>query len=206
MKKLLDILKNLVSKLEANEKKQVEEPVKEETPVEEIDDVHCCCICGVPETEVNMVIRSNNDQYICEKCASLIHFQIDEINKYTDEVNQMMAEQTEMSQPQAQPKKEQKKNIKDVVPTPHEIKEFLDEYVIGQDQAKIKLAVGVYNHYKRILQKQDETDIEKSNILLLGSTGCGKCVSEDTYITIRNKQTGNIEKIKIKEFKEKFCK
>ena len=128
MKKLLDILKNLVSKLETNEKKQVEDPAKVDNPVE---DVHCCCICGVPETEVNMVIRSNNDQYICEKCASLIHFQIDEINKYTDEVNQMMAEQTGFTQPQAQPKKEQKKNIKDVVPTPHEIKEFLDEYVIS---------------------------------------------------------------------------
>ena len=174
MKKLLDILKNLVSKLEANEKKQVEEPAKVDNPVEDVEDVHCCCICGVPETEVNMVIRSNNDQYICEKCASLIHFQIDEINKYTDEVNQMMAEQTGFTQPQAQPKKEQKKNIKDVVPTPHEIKEFLDEYVIGQDQAKIKLAVGVYNHYKRINQKQDETNIEKSNLLLLGHTGCGK--------------------------------
>lgn len=185
MKKLLDILKNLVSKLEAKEKKQVEEPVKvdnpvEEKPVEEIDDVHCCCICGVPETEVNMVIRSNNGQYICEKCASLIHFQIDEINKYADEVNQMLAEQTGLVQPQEQPKKESKKNIKDIVPTPHEIKEFLDEYVIGQDQAKIKLAVGVYNHYKRIFQKQDETDIEKASILLLGATGSGKTLLAKT--------------------------
>lgn len=210
MKKLLDILKNLVSKLEANEKKQVEEPVKVEEPIRtnelasDIENVHCCCICGVPETEVNMVIRSNNDQYICEKCASLIHFQIDEINKYTDEVNQMMAEQTGLAQPQAQPKKEPKKNVKDVVPTPHEIKEFLDEYVIGQDQAKIKLAVGVYNHYKRILQKQDETDIEKSNILLLGSTGCGKCVSSDTYVTIRNKQTGEVNQLTINELRTKL--
>ena len=211
MKKLLDILKKLVSKLEAKEKKQVEEPVKvenqvEENPVEEIDDVHCCCICGVPETEVNMVIRSNNGQYICEKCASMIHFQIDEITKYADEVNQMMDEQTELAQHQEQPKKDPIKNIKDVVPTPHEIKKYLDEYVIGQEQAKIKLSVAVYNHYKRLFQKEDETDIEKSNLLLLGHTGCGKCVSEDTYITIRNKQTGNIENIKIKEFKEKFCK
>ena len=186
MKKLLDILKNLVSKLEANEKKQVEEPVKVEelneadNSANDVENVHCCCICGVPETEVNMVIRSNNDQYICEKCASLIHFQIDEINKYTDEVNQMMAEQTELVQPQVQPKKEPKKNIKDIVPTPHEIKEFLDEYVIGQDQAKIKLAVGVYNHYKRILQKQDETDIEKASILLLGATGSGKTLLAKT--------------------------
>lgn len=184
MKKLLDILKNLVSKLEANKKKQVDEPAKEEetvkvdTTADEVENVHCCCICGVPETEVNMVIRSNNDQYICEKCASLIHFQIDEINKYTDEVNQMMAEETGLTQPQS--KKESKKNIKDVVPTPHEIKEFLDEYVIGQDQAKIKLAVGVYNHYKRILQKQDETDIEKASILLLGATGSGKTLLAKT--------------------------
>lgn len=185
MKKLLDILKNLVSKLEANEEKQVEEaekvveePVKEDNQEDEVEDVHCCCVCGVPETEVNMVIRSNNDQYICEKCASMIHFQIDEINKYTDEVNQMMAEQTEMVQ--AQSKKEPKKNIKDVVPTPHEIKEYLDEYVIGQDQAKIKLAVAVYNHYKRLLQKDDETNIEKSSVLLLGETGSGKTLLAKT--------------------------
>ena len=180
MKKLLDILKNLVSKLEANEKKQVEEPIKADNLAGEIADVRCCCICGAPETEVNMVIRSNNDQYICEKCASLIHFQIDEINKYADEVNQMRAPQAGTAQPQTQSKKEPKKNIKDVVPTPHEIKEFLDEYVIGQDQAKIKLAVGVYNHYKRILQKQDETNIEKSSILLLGATGSGKTLLAKT--------------------------
>ena len=204
MKKLLDILKNLVSKLEANEKKQVEEPAKVDNPVEEIDDVHCCCICGVPETEVNMIIRSNNDQYICEKCASLIHFQIDEINKYTDEVNQMLEGQTGIAQPQEQSKKEQKKNIKDVVPTPHEIKEFLDEYVIGQDQAKIKLAVAVYNHYKRLIQKDDETNIEKSNLLLLGHTGCGKCISPDTYVTIRNKQTGEVNQLTINELRTKL--
>ena len=204
MKKLLDILKNLVSKLDANKKKQVEEPAKVDNPVEEIDDVHCCCICGVPETEVNMVIRSNNDQYICEKCASLIHFQIDEINKYTNEVNQMLAEQTGIPQSQAQTKNGPKKNIKDIVPTPHEIKAFLDEYVIGQDQAKIKLAVGVYNHYKRINQKQDETNIEKSNLLLLGHTGCGKCISPDTYVTIRNKQTGEVNQLTIKELRTKL--
>ena len=204
MKKLLDILKNLVSKLEANEKKQVEETAKVDNPVEEVEDVHCCCICGVPETEVNMVIRSNNDQYICEKCASLIHFQIDEINKYTDEVNQMLAEQTGMAQPQEQPKKELKKNIKEVVPTPHEIKEYLDEYVIGQDQAKIKLAVAVYNHYKRLIQKDDETNIEKSNLLLLGHTGCGKCISPNTYVTIRNKQTGEVNQLTINELRTKL--
>ena len=204
MKKLLDIFKNLVSKLDAKEKKRVEEPAKVDNPVEEIDDVHCCCICGVPETEVNMVIRSNNDQYICEKCASLIHFQIDEINKYTNEVNQMLAEQTGIPQSQAQTKNGPKKNIKDIIPTPHEIKEFLDEYVIGQDQAKIKLAVGVYNHYKRINQKQDETNIEKSNLLLLGHTGCGKCISPDTYVTIRNKQTGEVNQLTIKELRTKL--
>ena len=205
MKKLLDILKNLVSKLEANEKKQVEhveEPVKVDNPVEEVEDVHCCCICGVPETEVNMVIRSNNDQYICEKCASMIHFQIDEINKYTDEVNQMMADTDVMSQSKG--KKEPKKNIKDLVPTPHEIKEYLDEYVIGQDEAKIKLSVAVYNHYKRVYQKEDETNIDKSNLLILGHTGCGKCVTGDTIVTIRNKQTGEIHKISINEFKKNF--
>ena len=65
---------------------------------------------------------------------------------------------------------------KDSLPTPQEIKDFLDQYVIGQDEAKRFLSVAVYNHYKRVLQDEtnDEVEIEKSNILLVGSTGTGK--------------------------------
>ena len=62
------------------------------------------------------------------------------------------------------------------LPKPKEIKEFLDEYVIGQDEAKRALAVSVYNHYKRLMQRgaADDVEIEKSNIIMVGSTGTGK--------------------------------
>lgn len=176
---------------------------QEETTDEDVEE-KCCCICGAPESAVNMIIRGNGEHYICEKCASLIHSQINEINKYTQDL-EATAEATRrmLEQPMQQPKK---KSIKDLVPTPHEIKEFLDEYVIGQDEAKIKLSVAVYNHYKRINQKEDDTDIEKSNILMLGATGSGKCVSPDTKITIRNKYTNKIEELSIDDFKLKYCK
>ena len=151
---------------------------QEETSDENIDEERCCCICGAPESLVNMIIRGNGEHYICEKCASLIHSQINEINKYTQDL-EATAEATRrmLEQPM---QKSKKKSIKDLVPTPHEIKEFLDEYVIGQDEAKIKLSVAVYNHYKRINQKEDDTDIEKASILLLGSTGSGKTLLAKT--------------------------
>ena len=67
-------------------------------------------------------------------------------------------------------------NLKEL-PKPKEIKEFLDQYIIGQDDAKRYLSVAVYNHYKRLLQKVDKDDIEieKSNIIMVGSTGTEKC-------------------------------
>jgi ATP-dependent Clp protease ATP-binding subunit ClpX len=77
------------------------------------------------------------------------------------------------------PKKQDGKNEKlrvDNLPTPQQMKEFLDQYVIGQDEAKRFLSVAVYNHYKRLLQEvtNDDVEIEKSNILLVGYTGTGK--------------------------------
>ena len=151
---------------------------QEETSDENVDEERCCCICGAPESLVNMIIRGNGEHYICEKCASLIHSQINEINKYTQDLEATAeAIRRMIEQPMQESKK---KSIKDLVPTPHEIKEFLDEYVIGQDEAKIKLSVAVYNHYKRINQKEDDTDIEKASILLLGSTGSGKTLLAKT--------------------------
>ena len=91
------------------------------------------------------------------------------------------------------------------LPKPHEIKEKLDEYVIGQDEAKKTLSVAVYNHYKRINQKvTDDVEIEKSNILMVGQTGSGKCCSPNTFVNIRNKKTGEIYHITIEEFKNTF--
>ena len=71
--------------------------------------------------------------------------------------------------------------------TPEEMKAFLDEYVIGQDEAKKVLSVAVYNHYKRILAEQDlGVELQKSNILMLGPTGCGKTLLAQTLAKVLN--------------------
>ena len=76
--------------------------------------------------------------------------------------------------------------IRDRLPTPAEIKDILDSYVIGQEEAKKTLSVAVYNYYKRINSKKDNDDIEiqKSNVLLLGPTGCGKTLLAQTLAKI----------------------
>lgn len=94
--------------------------------------------------------------------------------------------------------------------SPKEIKAHLDKHVIGQEEAKKILSVAIYNHYKRMLStKYDignnnpaykDVTIEKSNIILLGNTGTGKCVSGDTYITLRNKNTDEVKTLTISEF------
>lgn len=78
--------------------------------------------------------------------------------------------------------------------TPSQIKAELDKYIIGQDDAKKTMAIAIYNHYIRIGQNEDSNgvDIQKSNILLLGPTGTGKCVCGDTKVKIRNKKTGEV--------------
>ena len=129
---------------------------------QKIDGLHCC-ICGAPESDVNLIIRGGGGNYVCDRCASMIRFQMNELYKYLDETKE------------ADEKKEDQTSVNKVnIPTPKEIKEYLDEYVIGQDDAKRKLAIAVYNHYKRIYQPEDDIEIGKSNVLLLGESGCGK--------------------------------
>ncbi len=112
-----------------------------------------CSFCGREKKEVNLLI-AGIDGHICDRCAEQAHSIIQEEVKT-------------------------KSNFSlDEIPLlkPKEIKEFLDQYVIGQDRAKKILAVSVYNHYKRLTQAvdEDETEIEKSNIILVGETGTGK--------------------------------
>jgi ATP-dependent Clp protease ATP-binding subunit ClpX len=114
-----------------------------------------CSFCGKSQREVKKLIAGPN-VYICDECISLC--------------NDIIAEETQ---------KEETRETPTGIPTPAEIKKVLDDYVIGQDRAKKILAVAVHNHYKRIDQQQytkskDEVELQKSNILLIGPTGCGK--------------------------------
>jgi ATP-dependent Clp protease ATP-binding subunit ClpX len=94
------------------------------------------------------------------------------------------------------------------IPTPVEMKKFLDEYIIGQDEAKKKICVAVYNHYKRLKSNQavDDVDIEKSNVIIVGPTGTGKCVAGDSVVTIMDSHTGQVFDITIDDFIEKYLK
>lgn len=114
-----------------------------------------CSFCGREEDEVGFLITGLNG-HICDSCATQAY-------ELTQEA--MGAKKNGAST----------LNLADL-PKPVQIKEFLDQYVIGQDDAKRFLAVSVYNHYKRLLQKNggDDVEIEKSNIIMVGSTGTGK--------------------------------
>lgn len=115
-----------------------------------------CSFCGRTEDEVGFLITGMNG-YICDSCATQAY------------------EITQEALGAGKKASATKLNLKEL-PKPIEIKKFLDQYVIGQDDAKRFLSVSVYNHYKRLLQKDggDDVEIEKSNIVMVGSTGTGK--------------------------------
>lgn len=117
-----------------------------------------CNFCGRSERDVRLLISGLNGN-ICEDCLRQAW---------------NIAQQAGVFNEDVQTKDDDTKNMK--VPKPKEIKEYLDQYVIGQDEAKKNLAVAVYNHYKRLQQPKDDNgvEIEKSNIIMVGSTGTGK--------------------------------
>ncbi len=117
-----------------------------------------CSICGRPQSEVRSMIHGVTGN-ICNECIELCHDMVHSQNK-TEEVDNEFK-----------------------LPTPSELKKHLDSYVIDQDRAKTAISVAVYNHYKRIFKQQymdEDIDIEKSNILLLGPTGSGKTLLAQT--------------------------
>ena len=127
-----------------------------------------CNFCGKPENRVKNMF-SAGDVFICDECV-LFCYDILEEKGYVDKPSRSGLSG-------------------DITLTkPADIKKALDEYVIGQDEAKITLSVAVYNHYKRILQQDsdDDVEIQKSNVLLLGPTGCGKTLLAQTLAKTLN--------------------
>lgn len=130
-----------------------------------MDEIIRCSFCNKPQSQVRKLISGPNGVYICDECVDVCSEIIEEEFDYEDEnpfgeINLLK---------------------------PEELKAFLDEYVIGQEEAKKVLSVAVYNHYKRIMAEKDlGVELQKSNILMLGPTGCGKTMLAQTLAKILN--------------------
>ncbi|HEZ7989064.1 MAG TPA: ClpX C4-type zinc finger protein, partial [Ruminococcus sp.] len=135
-----------------------------------------CSFCGKGENKV-MSMLSAGDANICDECVC-----------YCYEMLFGPAAAKKQRKSALKPEKQKAAAMKLLKPV--EIKKFLDDYVIGQDEAKISLAVSVYNHYKRILSQENESDdeveLQKSNVLLLGPTGVGKTFLAQTLAKLLN--------------------
>ena len=120
-----------------------------------------CSFCGKHQDQVAKIIAGPG-AYICNECVHLC----------MDILDDMPAPEGQVSP-----------DMPDIIPNPKEIKAYLDEYIVGQDAAKISLSVAVYNHYKRIyFGGGDDVELQKSNILLLGPTGSGKTLLAQTCL------------------------
>ena len=124
----------------------------------------CCSFCGKPQSEARRLIAGPG-VFICDECIELC------MSILNDEKN-------------LSSRKESYGESSAELPKPHEIKKRLDEYVIGQEDAKVALSVAVYNHYKRIYYGKDDVELTKSNVLLLGPTGVGKTLLAQTLAKI----------------------
>ena len=125
-----------------------------------------CSFCGKTQGQVKRILSGPNNAYICNECVALCSTLLQE-DMY--DTTQQLPEKPEH------------------LPTPKQIKEYMDGYIIGQERAKIALSVAVYNHYKRIyFGGESDVELQKSNILLIGPTGCGKTLFAQTLAKILN--------------------
>ena len=136
------------------------------------EDIVRCSFCNKTQSQVRKMIAGPNGTYICDDCVAICTEIIEEELDFNDRAA-----------------------LDDInLLTPEEMKAFLDEYVIGQDEAKKVLSVAVYNHYKRILAEQDlGVELQKSNILMLGPTGCGKTLLAQTLAKVLNVPFANAD-------------
>ena len=129
--------------------------------------VTTCSFCGKTSREVGPMVEGPNDVYICTNCTDLC------ANIFKQERRRVSGSRPQLGQ----------------IPSPRQMKEFLDQYVIGQEHAKRALSVAVHNHYKRLSQldnEQSPVELDKSNVLMIGSTGTGKTLLAKTLARILN--------------------
>ena len=131
-------------------------------------DVECCAFCDASKHEVDKLIAGRPGIFICNRCVDICHSILQEDEDHGEAPPPLFLDQ---------------------IPTPKTIKAQLDEHIIGQNHAKKVLSVGVHNHYKRLLLRDKSeagVEVEKSNILLIGPTGCGKTALARTMAGILN--------------------
>lgn len=134
------------------------------------DDKLRCSFCNKTQDQVRKLIAGPNGTYICDECVSVCDEILNEEFDDYEESEKSTAASMDIN-----------------LLKPIEIKKFLDEYVIGQDEAKKVLSVSVYNHYKRIMSKKtSDVELQKSNILVIGPTGCGKTYLAQTLAKLLN--------------------